>query len=641
MPRSTETDAYIFIKKALGEIGWVARNPARNPNGQVYTQNECLEHPEIKRFLVRDRPENIVKLSETKYWVIEAKRTKEQLAQAISEAESDYANLINQSRSIKAVLISGVAGNEDDGYLIRTKLLVNGEFKTVTVNGRELSGLLSPEMAGKIIEQNSAEIKDIPINEKLFLSKAEEINEILHNGAIEKDARARVVAALLLSMADETVPNMDSSPSVLIEDINARVKHILQREGKIEFADHIKIALPASSNHHRFKAALVRTFQELNNLNIRSAMNTKTDVLGAFYEVFLKYGNGAKEIGIVLTPRHITNFVVDVVNLQPNDIILDPCCGTGGFLVAAFDRIRRDYENQLDIFKKSNIFGIDQSTSVVALAIVNMIFRGDGKNNIIEQNCFSQNLVTTVRNDTPTAKYSEDPPARGREPISKVLMNPPFPTKKNDEKEYKFIDHALKQMRDGGILFSVLPYSSMVKAQGGRKLWRKELLRKNSLLSVVTFPEDLFYPTEVVTIGVFIKKGIPHPSDQKVLWIRAMSDGLTKRKGKRLPNPDAENDLAKAKDWLKAFLVNQQVSIPSIPEFIKACPIGFSYVDGQFVSDNDGLELIPEAYLDSKPIDQSEISSDIEQAIRDNIAFKIKYEPKLKEVVNEDNSRVD
>ena len=40
MPRSTETDAYIFIKKALGEIGWVARNPARNPNGQVYTQNE-------------------------------------------------------------------------------------------------------------------------------------------------------------------------------------------------------------------------------------------------------------------------------------------------------------------------------------------------------------------------------------------------------------------------------------------------------------------------------------------------------------------------------------------------------------------------------------------------------------------------
>ncbi len=72
------------------------------------------------------------------------------------------------------------------------------------------------------------------------------------------------------------------------------------------------------------------TIQELNNLNIRSAMNSGSDWLGAFYEVFLKYANWAQDLGIVLTPRHITRFVADVMDVQTTDIMYDPTCGTGG-----------------------------------------------------------------------------------------------------------------------------------------------------------------------------------------------------------------------------------------------------------------------------------------------------------------------
>lgn len=634
MPRATETDAYVFIKNVLGQIGWNTRNPNRNEKGQVYTKQECLDNKEIAKYLGTTNPENIIKITDTKFWVIEAKRYRNQINQAIKEAKEDYAEKINQSKSIKAILISGVAGNEDDGYLIKSKLLVDDEFKPITVNGRELSGFLSPEIVEVLLRTNNPEIKDIPINEKLFLSKAEEINEILHTGAIEKNDRAKVMASLLLSLVDDTMPNADSSPSVFIGDINNRVKHVLERENKGEFYSKIALELPTSSNHIKYKLALFKTFQELNNLNIRSAMNSGNDVLGKFYEVFLKYGNGAKEIGIVLTPRHITNFVADVINLQPNDIILDPCCGTGGFLVAAFDRIRKDYESQLDTFKKSSIFGIDQSTSVIALAIVNMIFRGDGKNNIIEHNCFSQWLVQKS-NGTASAKYSETQAESGKEPITKVLMNPPFPTKKNDEKEYKFVDHALKQMRDGGILFTVLPYAAMVKNAGGRRFWREELLKNNTLLSVITFPEDLFYPTGVITIGVFVKKGIQHPPEQKVLWIRALHDGLSKQKGKRLPDKRALNDLEKIRTTIKTFLIDQSIDVPNIPEFQKACKIGFRYVDGEFISSDKRLELIPEAFLDDRKIEEKEIHDVIEQAMRDNIAFKIKFEKELKDDSNE------
>ena len=95
-------------------------------------------------------------------------------------------------------------------------------------------------------------------------------------------------------------------------------------------------------------------------------MSSGTDVLGKFYEVFLKYGNGAKEIGIVLTPRHLTKFVADVSNITPRDIVLDPACGTGGFLVSAFDKIQKETsEEQINAFKQNSLFGIEQESEVV------------------------------------------------------------------------------------------------------------------------------------------------------------------------------------------------------------------------------------------------------------------------------------
>ena len=97
------------------------------------------------------------------------------------------------------------------------------------------------------------------------------------------------MAALLLSVIDEP-PNLDTKLSVLIGEINARSEAVLRQHSKPDFAPFVKILPPTNAtNHVKFKAALVRTIQELHNLNIRSAMNSSTDVLGQFYEVFLKY----------------------------------------------------------------------------------------------------------------------------------------------------------------------------------------------------------------------------------------------------------------------------------------------------------------------------------------------------------------
>lgn len=562
-----------------------------------------------------------MKISETIFWVIESKNKQDKISEAISDVIY-YAEKINRSNQIKALFVSGVAGNDVEKYVVKNMFLENNAFKTITLNGKETSGLLYPELIKKILDSKRADIEDIPIDERLFLTKAERINQILHLGAINKNYRARVMAALLLSMIDETLPNINNPPSILISEINARARRILTSQGKTDFYRYIELTLPPTEdNHQKFKKALVDTIQELNSLNIRSAMNSGTDVLGKFYEVFLKYGNGAKEIGIVLTPRHITKFAAEVENVTLQDIIYDPCCGTAGFLVSAFDYVKKNAnQEQIDRFKQNNLFGIDQEPEVVALAIVNMIFRGDGKNNITEGNCFVKQLTSRVKNGVATADFVPNQLEKDItkikivQAVTKVMMNPPFALKSSDEKEYRFVEQALSQMQDSGILFSVLPYSLMVKA-GEYLSWRKSLLKSNTLLSVITFPIDLFYPIGVHTIGVFIRKGIAHPEKQNVMWIRALNDGFLKSKGKRLPDNKVPNDLETENGILKSFIVNASMKVENITKFQKACPIDFS---------DELLELVPENYLDDDSPKMDEIQDGVEQTIRETVAYLIR-----------------
>jgi type I restriction-modification system DNA methylase subunit len=613
-PASTEVDAYIFIKEQLRKQGWDARNPSRVAGGQVWTQTECLAHPEIKTHFVLDHPENVVKVTEKVLWVIEAKRTHKEIEKAVGEAE-DYARKLNASQLFKAAFVSGVAGNEVDTFVIRTRYLKDGKFLPVTMNTVEVTGFLTPDNCAHVLHTDQPNIDNPPIDEKKFIARAERINEILHLGAVNPHQRAVVMASLLLSKLSSTGPNIEEKvTAVLIDDINARTRSVLRAQKKTEFEELIRITPPTSQdNHFKFRQAIVDTIQELDLLNIRSAMNSGVDWLGAFYEVFLKYASWSQDLGIVLTPRHVTRWVAGVMDVRPNDLILDPTCGTGGFLVAAFDAVKQKATpHQVGLFKRNAVFGVEQDEGIAALAVVNMIFRGDGKNNIIDGNCFAKFLKPFSNDGTPTAKYTTE--QSQTPPITKVMMNPPFSLKKGTEKEYKFVEHALHQMQHGGLLFSVLPYSAMVKP-GGYRGWRKnQLLPHHTLLSVVTFPGDLFYPVGVHSVGIFVRKGIPHSKDQNVLWLRAINDGLVKSKGKRLPNPKAPNDLATVSPLLGAFLANPEYPVPSIDRFQKACPIDFG---------DKLLELVPENYLDETPATDGEMQDGVERVLRDTAAFLI------------------
>jgi len=247
-----------------------------------------------------------------------------------------------------------------------------------------------------------------------------------------------------------------------------------------------------------------------------------------------------------------------------------------------------------------------------------MIFRGDGKNNMNEGSCFNQHLIPhtvkdpTLKREIQTAKFSHE--SSDVKVITKVLMNPPFALKVDSEKEYKFVQYALEEMDMGGILFAILPISTMVEKAA--YYWRKSLINDNTLLAVISFPNDLFYPIAENTVGIFIKRGKSPESSKNVLWCRAVNDGFLKKKGKRLFHPEAENDFTLIKPFVRSFISNQHMPINDIPQILKVCPVD--------MEDNE-LELAPEAYIDDRIYTELEIMEGMNKLYKENLAFKVRY----------------
>lgn len=509
----SEFRAYGFILDGLSGLGWDKRAPTRG--GQVYTQNEVRNAPVLRDALGIKRPENVVIIGHNpkRYWVIEAKRGIGDMAKALAEAQ-EYASLINKVDPMSCRLATGVVGDTDEAHLIEPHfLLTSGEWHAVTINGKESTGFLSPDQVDDLVAHDSWELLDYDIDETLFIGKTKAINDLMHAGGINKRNRAAVLACLLLAIAFDPNFRVNRRPRILIQDINTRARDKLMEYDKDNFFGEIEIHLPTSDdNHLKYKSALVNTIDILRGLNIASAIDSGRDVLGQFYEQFLKYANDAKEIGIVLTPRHITTFGANVADVQPSSVVFDPACGTGGFLVAALDKVRHD-GGAVDEFQEGNLHGIEQDPLIATLAIVNMIFRGDGSSNIQE----GDGLKT-----------------RPRRTPNRCLMNPPFAL--DPEYEWKFVDRALDIMASGGLLFAVVPTSMMMSAKDdrGEITWRSNMLKRHTLLAVVKMPEDLFYPhVSKGTFGILIRAHQPHNlSNDHVFWA-CLDDGITRTKTTR------------------------------------------------------------------------------------------------------------
>ena len=225
-------------------------------------------------------------------------------------------------------------------------------------------------------------------------------------------------------------------------------------------------------------------------------------------------GGDGQTLGIVLTPKHITDLFSELVDIKATDIVFDPCCGTGGFLVSAMHHMLKDAENehQKTNIKKNQLHGIELQSYMFTIATTNMILRGDGKSNLINEDFLKQN------------------PSKIQLKQSTIgMMNPPYSqgSKTNSNLyELAFTEHLLDSLVEGGRGIVIIPQSSVTGKTKEEKSFKRNILKKHTLEGVITLNKDTFYGVGTMPCVAVFTTGQPHFKDKEVKFIDFRDDGF-------------------------------------------------------------------------------------------------------------------
>ena len=274
----------------------------------------------------------------------------------------------------------------------------------------------------------------------------------------------------------------------------------------------IRDAFEDAYNYMKSGTTMRRLLNELNQYDFNKTTDRHT--LNDFYEKLLKDLQNAGDYGEFYTPRALTQFVVEMVDPKLGDIVLDPACGTGGFLVNALEHVRANYVKNANDEKKlhGSIEGVELKQLPHLLASTNMILHG------VE-------VPDNIRHDDMLARSLAEYGPRDR--VDVILANPPFGgvvkegTDKNFPKDLRSNDTAdlflilfIHLLKDGGRAGIVLPDGTLF-GEGAKTRIKEKLLTDCNVHTIVRLPQGVFSPYAGVNTNlVFFEKGKP----TKEIW---------------------------------------------------------------------------------------------------------------------------
>ena len=282
-------------------------------------------------------------------------------------------------------------------------------------------------------------------------------------------------------------------------------------------------------------------------INEESWLVMDGDVKGAIYESILEKNGQDKKSGAgqYFTPRSLIQAMVDVASPQIGETVCDPACGTGGFLLAAYDYMKPQSSDKAkqDFLRNSALHGYDNTALVVTLASMNLYLHGIGtdRSPIICQDSLEKAPSTLV---------------------DVILANPPFGTRpagsveidrqdfyvETKNNQLNFLQHMMVMLKNGGRAAVVLPDNVLFEGGAGETI-RKELLRNFNLHTILRLPTGIFYAQGVKANVLFFTKGTP----TKDIWFFDYRTGV---KHTLATNPMLRHHLDEFVECYKADNIN-------------------------------------------------------------------------------------
>ena len=360
------------------------------------------------------------------------------------------------------------------------------------------------------------------INNKIkVVDSIKQLNELLHSNNINERLRSQFVGTCLLAIKhglqykniresiDRETGQKLTKVQVIIKGIADILSGLLARdfeeddnsESRLNKAEKISALNRRvledqnvqSLNYEDFKQIL--GFIDDNIIPyIDDSSTAGQDLLNLFFTTFNKYV-GKSDKNQAFTPDHICDFMSKAVGVNKKSVVLDPCCGSGAFLVRAMTDAMDDCDNetQRTNVKKHQIYGIEYEEGAFGLSSTNMLIHGDGNSNVVRDSMFNREEWIQDKN------------------INIVLMNPPYnatknqcdseftktwsaSTKEDPSKGFHYVEWIARHVPSSCKMAVLLPMQCAIGNGKVIKEFKKKMLSNYTLDAVFSLPNELFYP---------------------------------------------------------------------------------------------------------------------------------------------------
>ena len=461
------------------------------------------------------------------------------------------------------------------------------------------------------------------INDKeKVMQNTYKLNEMLHRHSIPEKLRSQFVGTCLLALKN----GLDySTPSLTAAQIRIRIKEVLEDllNSDINKAEKLALLNRNVLGDQYVRQLNIAAFREILKFiedNILPFINDKStsgqDLLNLFFVTFNKYV-GKSDKNQAFTPDHVTDFMAKITGVNKHSVVLDPCCGSGSFLVRAMTQALDDCATaaEQEEVKKHQIFGIEFDENVYGLATTNMLIHSDGNSNIVKGSCFA--LAEWIKEAKPNVILMNPPYNGQRIHLPASYVNTWSRDKKEDPSKglyfVKYLADTLNSINHQAKLAVLLPVACAIGTSGEIARLKREILEENTLDAVFTLPNEIFYPGASASACCMVFKiGIKHTdiSNPDTFFGYCKDDGFKKKKNLgRVEQVDSTTGKSRwveiEKEWIELYRNRRSVD-------------GLSATHK--VSGDD--EWLCEAYMKT---DYTKLSErDFQQTINDYLAYLVK-----------------